>query len=189
MGLEFELKYAITPSVLRAIEAHYGDFASISMETTYYDTADHALSTKNMTMRRRFENGASVCTLKTPADHYGRVEWELEENWAEAVVQSLFEKAAVAPIPFDALKPVCGARFTRLAKTIVFPDCTLELALDEGILFGGGRELPLCELEVELKSGSQTALCLWAQALAHKYGLTAEHASKFKRALALAKGE
>ena len=50
--------------------------------------------------------------------------------------------------------PVCGARFTRLAGLIDAPGCTVELALDDGWLIGGGKEQPLCEIEVELKAGS-----------------------------------
>ena len=42
--------------------------------------------------------------------------------------------------------PVCGARFTRLAGLIDAPGCTVELALDEGFLLGGGKEQPLTGL-------------------------------------------
>lgn len=189
MGLEFELKYAAEPAVLRAIVRDFGDFSPISMETTYYDTADFTLSAQKFTLRRRFEDGISVCTLKTPSDSYGRGEWDVHEDWSEAAVSQLFAAAKVAPVPFERLAPVCGARFTRLAKQIALPDCTVEIALDEGILHGGGAEIPLCEVEIELKSGPQEAIVRWAFAFAKLYGLNTEHRSKFKRALALAKGE
>lgn len=188
MGLEFELKYAATPDILRTVAELFGDFSRISMETTYFDTALRALSSKRMTLRRRYENGDTVCTLKTPAAGAARGEFDVHAQWSEATVDALFTAAGVAPVPFDALTPVCGARFTRLAKTVVLPDCTVELALDEGVLCGSGKEIPLCELEVELKSGSQEAVCRWATALAHLYGLQQEPRSKFKRALALAEG-
>ena len=70
------------------------------------------------------------------------------------------------------------------------PDgCTVELALDQGVLTGGNRELPLLEVEVECKSGSERAAAAFAQALANKYGLQPEAASKYRRALDLAQGE
>ena len=188
MGLEFELKYTAASDTLRTLASEFGDFASISMETTYFDTADRRLSAQKMTLRRRFENGVSVCTLKTPAASYGRGEWDAQADWSEEAVRQLFDKAGQPPVPFEALTPVCGAKFTRLAKTVELPDCILELALDEGILFGGGKEIPLCEVEVELKEGAQEAVIRWALALANLHGLTAENASKFKRALALAEG-
>ena len=188
MGLEFELKYAATPDILHTLTREFGDFTSISMETTYFDTQERSLSSQKLTLRRRFENGISVCTLKTPAPSYGRGEWDVQAHWSESAVAQLFESAGRAPVPFEELIPVCGAKFTRLAKTVELPDCTVELALDEGILFGGGKEIPLCEVEVELKEGPQEAAIRWALALAKLHGLTAEKASKFKRALALAEG-
>ena len=84
---------------------------------------------------------------------------------------------------------MCGARFTRLAKTVELPGCTVEIALDEGVLLGGGREIPLCELEVELKAGTEAAAMAWARHLAEKFGLRSESQSKFRRASLLAKGE
>ena len=189
MGLEFELKYAADPAALRALATRFGNFASIAMETTYFDTENRALSSKKLTLRRRFENGASVCTLKTPSSTYGRGEYDVKGDWSEAATQQLFADAGIAPIPFAEIVPVCGAHFTRLAKQIELSDCTVELALDEGILFGGGKEIPLCEVEVELKSGAPEAVIRWATLLAQAYCLHAEHSSKFKRALALAKGE
>ena len=159
MGLEFELKYTAKAADLCAIKEQFGDFSPITMETTYFDTADHALSAQKITLRRRYENGRSVCTVKTPAASYGRGEWDVQENWSQTAVQQLFAAADLAPIPFDKLIPVCGARFTRLAKTVTLPEFSAEIALDEGILYGGETEIPLCEVEVELKTGSQDALC------------------------------
>lgn len=189
MGLEFELKYAADPATLRAIADRFGDFAPIAMETTYFDTQDRALSSQKLTLRRRFENGISVCTLKTPSSTYGRGEYDVKSDWSAEAAAQLFAAAGIAAVPFDSLCPVCGARFTRLAKTLVLPDCTVELALDEGVLFGGEKELPLCEVEAELKSGAPEAVIRWATALSRLYGLHPEHSSKFKRALALSKGE
>ena len=65
----------------------------------------------------------------------------------------------------------------------------MEIALDEGVLLGGGRELPIREVEVELKSGSEEAAVAFAKELAAAYGLLPENKSKFRRAQMLAKGE
>ena len=64
-----------------------------------------------------------------------------------------------------------------------------ELALDCGVLFGGDAEIPLCEVEVEVKSGDEALAAQWAGKLAAEFGLSAEPESKFRRAFALAKGE
>ena len=66
-------------------------------------------------------------------------------------------------------------------------NCTLELALDNGVLLGNGKEKRLCELEVELKSGSEAAAAAYAKQLAHQYGLRPEKKSKYLRALELSR--
>ena len=78
MGKEFELKYRADDAIIEAIRETYGDFREISMETTYYGTADGALSQRKWTLRRRMENEVSVCTLKTPGGAHARNEYEVE---------------------------------------------------------------------------------------------------------------
>lgn len=189
MGRELELKFAATPAILEAICCDGENWTKISMETTYFDTDDGALAKKKCTLRQRIENGTSVCTMKTPAAGFGRGEWSLEAPWNEETVQALFAAAGEKYIPVEKLHPVCGARFTRLARTVEFSQCTVEIALDQGILSGGGREIPLCEVEVEYKSGDEDAAIAWAQNFARQYGVKQELYSKFYRARSLAKGE
>ena len=66
MGREFELKYRADGGKIAEIREKFGTFSEISMETAYYDTRDFALRRRKWTLRRRYENGKSVCTLKTP---------------------------------------------------------------------------------------------------------------------------
>ena len=192
MGRESELKYRADEAKIAAIREKFGEFTTISMETTYYDTPDKALGALRWTLRRRFENGISVCTLKTPAPGGGRGEWETELDDICAAVPLLC--AMGAPKELEAyvtagIVPVCGAKFTRLAKLLTPEDCTVELALDRGILIGGGKELPFAEVEVEVKSGSEDAAVAFAESLAAEFDLTPEAASKYKRALSLATQE
>lgn len=189
MGREFELKFKATAKTLNEIRALWQDWEEISMETTYFDTADGKLSAKNCTLRRRMENGISVCTIKTPTVGFGRGEWDAQVPWCEETAAKLFAAAGQEAVPFDKLTAVCGARFTRLAKTVQLPGCVVEIALDTGVLLGGGREIPLCELEVECKDGSETAVIAWAKHLAERFSLQEESKSKFRRASLLAKGE
>lgn len=193
MGREFELKYAAAPEQQARLLADYPlPWQTIAMETTYYDTPAGDLGRLKWTLRRRFENGVSVCTLKTPAPGGGRGEWELECGDIEAAIPELCKLSGsrqLLLLASEGLIPVCGARFTRQAALLELPECLVELAVDRGVLSGGGRELPLCEIEAELKDGSEEAAAAFAAALAAKYGLTAEPRSKYRRALMLAKGE
>ena len=189
MGREFELKFRADEEKIAAIAAEYGDFTAISMETTYYDTADRALSPLRWTLRRRYEDGKSVCTLKTPAPGGARGEWETECSHILSAIPELCKLGApmqLIALTIDGVEQVCGAKFTRLAKVLKLEGCTVELALDRGCLMGGGREEPLTEVEVELKEGSDEAAIAFAAALAEKFGLTPEKGSKYRRALALA---
>ena len=192
MGREFELKYAASPAALSALAAQYGPGRRILMQTTYFDTPGGSLSARHMTLRLRQENDQTVCTLKTPCPDGGRGEWECPATEIAGGIAALL--AIGAPQQLQALTaegvvPVCGARFTRIACEVPTADGWAELALDSGVLLGGGRELPLCEVELELKSGSDAALVSLAQAITAGHGLSPERGSKFRRALALAQGE
>lgn len=192
MGREFELKYAATASVQEAIREAYGPWIAIAMETTYFDTPDDALSARHMTLRLRRENDTTVCTLKTPLPDGSRGEWECAATNIQDGIRALIVLGApklLAGLTVQGVLPRCGARFTRLAAQVPTADGTAELALDNGVLLGGDKEIPLCEVEIELKSGSETAVVTLAQQIAAHYQLTEEIKSKFRRAMDLAQGE
>ena len=189
MGREFELKYAAAAADLEKLKARYPQLRPIAMETTYYDNEAGDFSRLKWTFRRRMENEKSICTLKTPAGGWGRAEFEAECPDILEAVPLLLEQGAPRQqllLTVRGVSPSCGARFTRLAGLLELSDCTAELALDEGVLLGGGRELPFTEVEVELKSGSEEAVTAFAEALAAELGLKPEHRSKVARARALA---
>lgn len=192
MATEYEWKFCATPGAQAAVDAAFdAPSTQFQMETTYYDTPSGALSARHFTLRKRMENGVPVCTLKAPAGT-ARGEWECECACIEEALPLLLAQGCpkiLLALVSEGIIPVCGARFTRLAKTLVLPACTVELALDAGELFGGGRHMPLCEIEVELKSGTQAACDAFAGELAARFSLVTESKSKFKRALALYKGE
>ena len=188
MGREFELKYQATPEIIAEIRGKFGDFTPISMETTYYDTEDFSLRKRKWTLRQRLEDGRAVCTVKTPLPDGSRGEWEADNSDLSAGVTQLCGMGAPKEIldyVNQGVAPFCGARFTRLAKTIELPGGRVELALDEGVLLGGGRELPFAEVEVELKSGSDAVARDFAAALAAEFGLKPQPKSKLARAMAL----
>ena len=189
MGIEFELKYAANDRQLEILRNRYPHLLPIAMETTYYDNAAGDFSRLKWTFRRRMENGRSVCTLKTPAKGLGRAEFETEcEDLLRAVPLLIAQGApeALAELVAAGITPSCGAKFTRLAGLLELPECTLELALDSGVLMGGGRELPFTEVELELKSGREEMALAFGAALAKELGLKPEPKSKVARARRLA---
>lgn len=193
MGREFELKYRATQQAQAALKRDFPlRWQEISMETTYYDTPNRDLRQLRWTLRSRMENGVAVCTVKTPADDGGRGEWELCCGDIREAIPELCKLGApreLLALTQNGLEAVCGAKFTRQAATLILEDCIVELALDSGLLLGGEKEMPLCEIEVEVKEGSEEAAVAFARDLAAKYVLTEEKHSKYRRALDLAKGE
>ena len=190
MGIEFELKFRIGADAMAALAENMGPCSTLDMETAYYDTPDGGLSRRHYTLRRRMESGKSVCTLKTPAGNSARNEWEVECPAIEEAIPMLCKLGCPENLPelvSGGLAQTCGARFRRRFWTLDFQGSTLELALDQGVLMGAGREIPLRELEIELKSGAREAAVSFASLLTGRYGLEPEPKSKFRRALDLAK--
>ena len=168
MSREFERKFAADAKTLEAMEAAWGPFSPITMETTYFDTPDLKLSARRWTLRQRLENGTSVCAVKVPLEDGSRGEWEEESPHLMQALFPLIRQGAPAELlalTASGLRPLCGAKFTRLARTITLP-----------------------QAQVELKSGDQEAADAFAQELARQFSLKPEEASKQARALALALG-
>ena len=194
MGKELELKYRIGDqeqfsSLCDLLEERYpGNWSQIAMATTYYDTPTGAMGARKWTLRVRRENEDTVVTVKTPASGGARGEWECRGTDPVAAVPRLTEQGAPKELEVllcEGVVPVCGAAFTRRAIPVQTGDTVVEVALDTGRLFREDRELPLCELEVELKEGSEAECAAFAHALAEKFGLTPEPRSKFARAVSL----
>ena len=192
MGREFELKYAATPAAQQGIRDAFGDFRTIRMETTYFDTPGGALSARHVTLRLRKENESCVCTMKTPLPDGSRGEWECRANDIRGGLEALRSLGApsdLCDVASSGVVAVCGAKFTRLAADLPTADGMAELAIDSGILLGGGKKMPLCEVEIEHKSGSDRSTMELAAVIAARFGLVPEKKSKFRRALDLAEGE
>lgn len=188
MGREFELKYRADARVIDRIREKFGDFTPISMETAYYDTRSGEFARRRWTLRRRWENSEGVCTLKTPAPDGSRGEWEAACGEIMDAIPLLCKLGApqeLNTLTEEGLVLTCGARFTRLAKTITYENAILELALDRGVLLAGSREEPFAEVEAELKAGSEEAVCRFAEELAREFSLEPEPRSKHQRAMLL----
>lgn len=190
MGREFELKYQADAETICRIRDRFGDFHPIAMETTYFDTPDASLRSRKWMLRQRRENGKIVCTLKIPLPDGSRGEWEVNSPDLSRAVALLLEKGCpreLEAIAAGGLVPRCGARFTRLAKTLALDGGSAELALDQGEFLAGDKAIPFTEVEVELKDGPEEICTAFAQALAADYCLKPQHLSKAQRAFAAAR--
>ena len=192
MGRELEFKYKATTAQQQAIREAFGNFVTIQMQTTYFDTPQADLSRRHVTLRLRKENETRICTMKTPLPDGSRGEWECEAAdilSGVELLRSLGAPAELCRLAQSGVVPVCGAKFTRHATTVPTVDGSAELAIDSGLLLGGDQEVALCEVEIEHKTGSDQSTQELASIIATRFGLVREHKSKFRRAMALAKGE
>lgn len=184
MAIEFELKYqANTDALERIRDAFPGGYTRIPMMTTYYDTPDGSLSARHWTLRHRQEGDRHVCALKTPASGGARGEWETDSARITDALETL-EKMSGLLLPRE-LVPLCGARFDRETVLLQPEGCSAELALDNGVLLGGGRTEAFCEVELELRSGSREALEEFGELFSRRFALTSQPKSKFARAKTL----
>ena len=211
MGTELEWKYALPdPALLdeiAACETVRGRTVEsprrCHMQSEYYDTPDHLFFRERTTLRHRLEDESSVFCMKAPlrgeqsvgtalcrpspeADPHLRGEWETEAADLASALPKLAALGAPVPPADTPLQVLCRADFIRRAVLLRLDDgSTAELALDLGTLSGATRSLPLCELELELKSGEPAAARAFAEALAARFSLRPEPLSKFARASAL----
>ena len=185
MGREVELKYRANEAQIAAIREACGPFHDITMETTYYDTPQRLMASRRETLRRRYENGVAVFALKTYLPDGSHGEWETEAASFPEAMEKLRAMGAPNLPDIDTLVPICGAAFTRSCCLIDVDGGKVELALDQGVLTGSGREIPLREVELELKEGADEALLAFGPRFAARFALTEEPLSKFARAKAL----
>lgn len=186
MGRELEIKYRLTRQQYAAMLGDHPALSETAMQTVYYDTPDGALGRRLWTLRRRQEGSRSICTCKIPLPDGSRGEWEAEEQDIFAALPRLVSLGAPRELlSLGELRPHCGARFCRSFGPIVLPGGEAELAIDQGVLTGGSRELPLLEAELELKQGPDSLLWELDRLYTARYGLEKEPRSKLARAAAL----
>lgn len=187
MAMEFEVKYRADAAALAAIEAAVpGEYKQTHMTTTYYDNPKGEFTKLHWTLRHRCEGDVHVCTLKAPGSgHFSRSEYEWKGSDIQEAIPYLARMSGFDELKVmveDGLQVIGGARFTRRSRMLRVGGTTAELALDDGVLTNGDKEVPFAEMEVELKDGYQEEVMAIGLILASKFGLTPEPRSKFARA-------
>ncbi|MGO8739882.1 CYTH and CHAD domain-containing protein [Rhodoblastus sp.] len=162
----------------------------------YFDTPDWALKKRKMALRvRRSGRAAPVMTLKWPAEAAGDVfvrgEAEVRARTMEPDI-SLFDPdmaASLREILGEApLEAKYETRVNRTARLIAHGAARIEAAVDEGAIHSGARELPLREVELELKSGPAQDFFDFAALLAENLPLRLDNVSKAERATHFCQG-
>jgi len=202
MPVETELKLQMDPRHIARLRRHAlfkraRRLAPQRLHSVYYDTPDLKLWRAGVALRLRREGTRWMQTVKGG----GRVVAGLHQRQET-------EARVAGPAPdFDAiadpalarhfashklrkqLRPVVATEFAR-SRYLLKPAAgvVIEAAIDRGVIKSGGTEEPICELELEVKSGLAQHTYQIALELLATVPLRAEDRSKVERGFDLRRG-
>ncbi|MBU3666936.1 MAG: CYTH domain-containing protein [Rhodocyclaceae bacterium] len=199
MATETELKLSIDPEAISTLLKHpllQNTPTHQHLANTYFDTDDLALTRQKVAVRERKMLNQTLLTVKTAGQTQGglsqRQEWEGPTQPGAFDFRQLVSDAAVAgtlTTVANQLVPVFTTDFERRTWLVTVANSTVEVALDRGTIqanrHGRQGQLPLCELELELKAGDIDALLMLAAQLQAHVALKPTDESKAARGYAL----
>ena len=187
--MELELKFRLTPDAAKGLlGSELSGVEPTSIRSLYFDTERRALRAAGFSLRVRNTGGRRVQTLKGLSG-VERFEHETPLDGPGPDLSFLADTPVADAVDGNVLVPLFDTRVRRFIRTIDNPDGSIELALDHGEITAGGKSEPICELELELKSGPSARLFELAERLDGDHKLALSFVSKAERGYALADGE
>ena len=204
--MEIEMKFAIpNKEVAEAIwQDEYlnsvGDASSreeIYMKSAYFDTEDKVLLKDNVAFRVRMEGNKVVASLKWKGGSaeglHKREEINVPVDDPACFLQpspEIFKESELGVDMMDLvgtehLHSILEMNFIRKRIRADFKESIMELAIDMGEILTKDGEIPICELEIELFSGSEEDVKELGEIIKEKYNLEPLDASKYARGLNL----
>lgn len=199
MSQETELKLAVPTDQVEALKQqefwhqHAEPQGTIHLGNTYFDTEDMRLNQARVALRIREKNGQFFQTLKTKGESINGLTRRGEWEWP--LTSAALDHEGLKDIWPDALKDVSSKRvvplfatdFDRTLWNIEWqrPYAKIEAALDQGVVKAGNAESPICELELELLEGDESALSLIAEEFIQTLNLVPSDKSKAERGFEL----
>ena len=194
--METEIKLTMPAAARAAVEAHPLFAAAESRRvrnlSTYYDTPDHALRARGLSLRVREADGNFIQTVKSLDAGRG---FASRGEWERPVASTTLDREALARDPealalveaeLDRVAPVFVTEVDRTLRLLTLEGkTTVEAALDEGEARAGDRRSPLGEVELELKGGPAAPMLRLAAELVRKASLRFGSEPKSERGYAL----
>ena len=167
---------------------------SIVMKAIYYDTEEKFYQKHKIAYRVRQENNCFVATYKSGKVNTQGVFERVEINKKVTSLQADISVFSDVGEIWNLIKETKGKKFIPIVITDFVRECIdinwfaskLEIALDCGFVQGNERESPICEVEIELKSGRMEDLLSLKNELSEKFDLQISTVSKYKKGLILA---
>lgn len=177
MAIETELKLRLTPEHLTRLRRHalfkthqFSAPVTHRLYNIYFDTPDLLLHKRKMAVRLRRVGGRWLQTLKgggqVKAGLHERLEWEVPVPGAALDFSGLNDWDDYLPNNLrDALRPVFNTDFYRTSRLLNWQGAIIEVCMDHGQVSTDARSTPICEVELELKSGEPLQLFELAKAI------------------------
>ena len=208
MGMEREIKLALPSAQVQAAEQWFVARAGVAgrpvkLANIYFDTPGLTLATSKSALRLRQTPDGWLQTFKTVGKAkdglHSRHEWEMPVAGPKLEIDALL-RACDEPSAADALRAAAPTlielfhtNFTRTLWNVEVDGSEVEAAIDQGDVLaevnGETRRAPISEVELELKSGDETALHALAAELGKQIaGLAPDNISKAQRGYQLRAG-
>jgi inorganic triphosphatase YgiF len=193
MADEVELKLEIANEDAATFEAS-GLLADspkkVRQISTYFDTPEHDVANAGFSLRIRRSGKKRVQTIKadgaSAAGLFMRSEWERAAEDDTPVVDYTTPLRALLGDKADSIAPAFEVEIDRQTWNTDEGSAAIELVLDRGEVVAGERRSPVCEIELELKSGDPVALFAFARRIDAVVPIRLGVLSKAERGYALA---
>ncbi|MDP5056243.1 MAG: CYTH domain-containing protein [Marinomonas hwangdonensis] len=209
MATELELKLMLQPEHLTSVSDFLDEVCAqsktdgqsrqptLSLMNAYFDTDTASLMQGGMALRIRAVNGQFIQTVKTRGSNrvgmHARGEWE----WFLPTDRLDLSLLSEVPLP-ESLQDMAWSRelvevyrtdFERQVWNIVTEDSKMEVVCDQGWVTSPYGKDAICELELELKEGQETALYQFALQLAEQVPVQVSLVSKAQKGVRLKYGQ
>lgn len=164
------------------------------LKSTYFDTPDTELADAGINLRIREMGRRKLQTLKIGSGWQAGITERIEiEGWVSGEEPTLdlihapeIRDLLIRDGVWDRLQPAFVTDFRRTSRLVRyagrFGDALISADLDIGEIRSGARKTAICELELELKDGSPTALFELACAINDDVPVRIEYRGKAARA-------
>jgi inorganic triphosphatase YgiF len=202
VSIETELKLSFSPKDLAVLLQHpllAAKGKRQKLHNIYYDTPELLLMKQGIAVRERKILRRLLLTVKMNQTNIGglsqRLEWEAPTIHGQFDFQTLIEDPTLAEkmtLLAPQLIPIFTTDFTRHSWEMTYRGAVIEVAIDQGqVMTKRGEALfeeAICEVELELKTGSPVTLYGLARVLSRGVRLHPSAASKAERGYKLFKG-
>lgn len=166
------------------------DCETATLHATYFDTPDHRLARQGVSLRIRRSGRRRIQTVKANgrggAGLFARDEWERPVRGNVPVLDDANPVAALLGDAAVDVAPMFEVIVERRTWLVPQDGALIELVLDRGVVRAAEREAPICEIELELKSGEPAALFALARQIDADVAVRTGVLSKSERGYRLA---